>query len=193
MQHGRNTAGGAGGATLGRFSGNRPAALWGTGILIGGAIGAAALRWPGAGAERPQPSASSLLNQISPDPLMPIANQTADSDAGAGTDVRSGCTVTDGDTIRCGQDRIRLAAIDAPELPGHCNPGRACTPGDPYASSANLDRLIGGRSVTLRVIDQDRYGRLVACVAVNGQDLSHAQVEGGFAVERYRPLSDCLQ
>ena len=44
-------------------------------------------------------------------------------------------TVNDGDTLRC-QDgtRIRLSGIDAPELDGHCQPGRACVPGDPLAS-----------------------------------------------------------
>jgi endonuclease YncB( thermonuclease family) len=109
----------------------------------------------------------------------------------ADDNLRTGCTVTDGDTIRCGRDRIRLAVIDAPELPGHCNPRRACTPGDPYASQANLERMIGSNSVSLRILDTDRYNRLVACVSAGGIDLSNAQVDGGYAVERYRPLSDC--
>jgi micrococcal nuclease len=47
-------------------------------------------------------------------------------------------SVTDGDTLRC-QDgaRLRLAAIDSPELHG-CRPGRHCAPGDPYAGAAQL-------------------------------------------------------
>jgi endonuclease YncB( thermonuclease family) len=49
-----------------------------------------------------------------------------------------GCSVTDGDTIRCGDERIRLLGIDAPELPGHCRSGRNCAPGDPYASTSSL-------------------------------------------------------
>jgi endonuclease YncB( thermonuclease family) len=53
--------------------------------------------------------------------------------------------VVDGDTLRCGDRRVRLYGIDAPELPGHCRPGRACTPGNPYASTDNLRRLIGHR------------------------------------------------
>jgi len=55
----------------------------------------------------------------------------------------------DGDTLRCaGAGRVRLVGIDAPELPGHCRPGRACTPGDAAASQRNLARLIRARRVT---------------------------------------------
>lgn len=97
--------------------------------------------------------------------------------------------VVDGDTLRCGSVRVRLAHIDAPELPGHCNPGRTCTPGDPYASTANLTRLIGSSPVECRSIDRDRYGREVAYCSARGRDLSCAQVAGGFAVERYGRLT----
>lgn len=31
-----------------------------------------------------------------------------------------GCRAVDGDTLRCGQERVRLLGIDAPEMPGHC-------------------------------------------------------------------------
>jgi micrococcal nuclease len=99
-------------------------------------------------------------------------------------------SVVDGDTIHACGYRVRLAAIDAPELPGHCNPGRRCTPRDGWASKSNLSRLIEDRSVALRQLDVDRYGRMVGCVSVGGGDFSHAQV-AGIAVERYRLLSDC--
>ena len=93
--------------------------------------------------------------------------------------------VMDGDTLRCGSTRIRLSSIDAPELPGHCRPGRECTPGDPYASTSNLRLLVSGRPVECRQVDTDRYGRAVARCTVEGRDLSCAQVDGGFAVTRY--------
>ena len=35
-----------------------------------------------------------------------------------------------GATIHACGERVRLAAIDSPELPGHCNRGRVCTRGD---------------------------------------------------------------
>ena len=99
--------------------------------------------------------------------------------------------VVDGGTIRACGERVRLAAIDAPELPGHCIRGRVCTPGDGWGSKANLERMIAGRAVQLQVIDVDHYARLVACVTTGAEDLSHTQVAGGFAIERYRPLTDC--
>jgi micrococcal nuclease len=104
-------------------------------------------------------------------------------------------SVTDGDTLRC-QDgnRLRLAAIDSPELPGHCRPGRHCAPGDPYAARANLRRLAPeGSTIRYRVVDAsfcekgfqatDRYGRFVV-IAWNsdGVDLGQVQRRGGYAV-----------
>ncbi len=50
--------------------------------------------------------------------------------------------VVDGDTLRCGSERVRLAGIDAPEMPGHCRPGRECTAGDAFASRDGLQALV---------------------------------------------------
>lgn len=103
-----------------------------------------------------------------------------------------GCSdpyVVDGDTLRCGRTRIRLQGIDAPELPGHCARGRACTPGDPFASTDNLRALVEGARMVCRQTDTDRYGRTVARCSVRGRDLSCAQISGGFAVHRYVPIS----
>lgn len=93
--------------------------------------------------------------------------------------------VVDGDTIRCGGERVRLAVIDAPELPGHCNPGRRCVDGDGYASKALLAKLLTLGPVKLRRCGLDRYGRTLAHVYVRGQDVGVAMVEGGAAIERY--------
>lgn len=97
--------------------------------------------------------------------------------------------VTDGDTIRCGDKRVRLAGIDAPELPGHCRAGRECAPGDPYASTENLRRLIGRSGVTCHAVDTDRYGRTVARCSADGTDLSCAQLDAGRAIRRYGTIS----
>lgn len=98
-------------------------------------------------------------------------------------DAVSGCRVTDGDTLRCGGERIRLLAIDAPELPGHCRPGRACVPGDPYAASRGLERALQGELRIAR-LGRDAYGRTLAAVAGDQGDLSCWQIEHGHAVYR---------
>jgi endonuclease YncB( thermonuclease family) len=96
----------------------------------------------------------------------------------------------DGDAIRCGGKgrSARLYAIDAPEMPGSCHPGRQCTPGDPFASRDHLRALTAGRAVSCRQIDTDRYQRPVLQCFADGVDLSCAMVRDGFAVERYGRL-----
>lgn len=109
----------------------------------------------------------------------------------------SGCTVTDGDTIRCGDERIRLLGIDAPELPGHCRPGRDCVEGDPYASTSSLAAAMTGQ-LSIDRVGEDHYGRTLALVAGSQGDLScwqlkHKQVvykpkwDDGFRVARVCP------
>lgn len=97
----------------------------------------------------------------------------------------------DGDGIRCGGKgrSMRLYAIDAPEMPGSCRPGRQCTPGDPYASRDHLAELTAGRKVLCEAVDRDHYGRTIARCTADGADLSCAMVRDGFAVERYGRLS----
>jgi endonuclease YncB( thermonuclease family) len=142
-----------------RVSPRKGAVLGATGLLIGAAIGLGLTQMTSSnGAAQPLPT---------PD----IACSSP--------------KIVDGDTLRCGSTRIRLYGIDAPEMPGHCRPGRACTPGDPYASTDNLRVLIGGGTIACQQQDTDRYGRAVARCTASGRDLSCAQVEGGFAVRRY--------
>lgn len=93
--------------------------------------------------------------------------------------------VIDGDTFRCDGRRIRLQGIDAPELAGHCRPGRRCTPGDGIASSESLSRLVAWKAVQCEPINVDRYGRTVARCTAAAKDLSCAQLEAGQAVRRY--------
>lgn len=95
----------------------------------------------------------------------------------------------DGDTLRCrGLGLVRLLHIDAPELPGHCRPGRACTPGDGYASTAHLTHLIQHRPVRCAPTGRDTYGRILASCLAAGTDISCAQVSSGHAIERYGHL-----
>ena len=93
------------------------------------------------------------------------------------------CKVIDGDTLRCGEERIRLLGIDAPELPGHCRNGRNCAPGDPVASSHNLQKALNAR-MTIWRMGTDRYGRTLALIESGGRDLACHQLMGDHAIYR---------
>lgn len=92
------------------------------------------------------------------------------------------CTVTDGDTIRCGEERIRLLGIDAPETAGHCRAGRKCVAGDPAASTQSIEAAMEKGPKRIIRMGTDRYGRTLALVKVGEVDLSCHQLAGGHAV-----------
>lgn len=87
----------------------------------------------------------------------------------------------DGDTLRCGRERLRLVAIDAPELPGHCRRGRVCAPGDPWRSKASLATMLDGPAVIER-LGRDLYGRPLVAVKIAGRDLACEQLRSGNAI-----------
>ena len=135
--------------------GYKQAMLLTLGVSIGGLVGVTALGWMGGAAKSGDTFSCSTVN------------------------------VLDGDTFDCGSTRIRLQGIDAPELEGHCRPGRECAPGDPVASTENLRRLATWNSVQCRKTDTDAYGRTVARCTAGKTDLSCAQIQGGYAIRRY--------
>lgn len=64
----------------------------------------------------------------------------------------------DGDTCTTNKgEKIRLACIDAPEMIGSKSEHIAA-----LAAKEYLNKLIGGKEVTIRRIRKDRYGRTVA-------------------------------
>lgn len=94
----------------------------------------------------------------------------------------------DGDTLVMGDQRIRLAGIDAPERRQPC-----WMHGEPWpcglAAAAAMAHLIEGRTVVCLPRDTDRWGRIVADCAAGAQDLATAMVAGGWALPwpRYLP------
>jgi len=92
--------------------------------------------------------------------------------------------VIDGDTLDCAGRRIRLAGIDAPEMPGHCRPGRRCVAGDPEAARAVLQRFAAA-GLSCTPSGRDTYGRTIARCAAGGRDASCALIASGHAEARY--------
>lgn len=85
--------------------------------------------------------------------------------------------VTDGDTlwarsVEGGKPfKIRIDGIDAPEI---------CQAGGQASRDALISR-VGGRTVTVSARRQDDYGRSVAAVELNGEDIAGWMVSHGHA------------
>jgi micrococcal nuclease len=95
--------------------------------------------------------------------------------------------VGDGDTIRVRaadkNQTVRLSCIDSPEMSQR-----------PYgqASAHRLKKLLPvGRTVTLQVVDTDRYGRTVAKVFTGSTSVNLAIVQEGQAAVYRQYLSGC--
>ena len=89
--------------------------------------------------------------------------------------------ITDGDTIRIGEARIRLKGIDAPEMGQRCSrSGRSYACGE--TSRRFLIDLVSGENVRCRATGRDRYQRILARCSVNGRDIGARVVEDGWAV-----------
>jgi len=93
--------------------------------------------------------------------------------------------VSDGDTLTVldatdQQHTIRLAEIDAPER------------GQPWGDRSRqaLSALVFGQRVSVQQTDTDRYGRVVARVFVDGQDVNRAMVKDGHAWAYRQYLTD---
>ena len=108
----------------------------------------------------------------------------------AHADVISGLArVTDGDTIRIANERIRLHGIDAPELRQKCG----TETGEPYqcgiSAAEKLREAIGNQSVDCQFFERDRYNRIIGtCFNATGKNIQSWMVESGWAVA-YRRYS----
>jgi micrococcal nuclease len=96
-------------------------------------------------------------------------------------------SVADGDTVRARLDsgptiRVRLEGIDAPER------------GEPFSTQArNATRvMLFNKKVQLKPTDVDRYDRLVARIALDGNDSSIELVKAGLACHFTRFVNDPL-
>lgn len=116
-------------------------------------------------------------------PATRIAPSSGSSAVMAMRNAVSQCYAVDGDTLRCGAERVRLIGIDSPEMPGHCITGRHCVKGDPFAAKAALAGAVGA-TMAIRRFGTDHYGRTLALVKGPLGDLSCGQLRAGHAIYR---------
>ena len=89
--------------------------------------------------------------------------------------------VTDGDSLRIGEARIRLVGLDAVELAQSCERN-----GEEWACGREardfLVGLIGGREIKCASDRRDQYGRSLAHCSLDDADIGDAIVRSGWAV-----------
>lgn len=89
--------------------------------------------------------------------------------------------VVDGDTLKLGDERIRLHGIDAPEASQTCKRNDAVWHCGRDATLL-LNRFVNGQQVSCTQQDEDNYGRVVATCRVERLDLGEALVRAGLAI-----------
>lgn len=96
--------------------------------------------------------------------------------------------VHDGDSIRCGAERVRIANIDAPELRGSpkCGARRGYTAWCDFAAGEAARKALAGliargHRVTIVRTGTDTYGRTLALVYVDGLDAGEWLIKQGLA------------
>lgn len=88
--------------------------------------------------------------------------------------------VWDGDTIRIESrsiERVRIFNIDAPELDGKCGYEIDLA----FNSKSRLAEILQGQRVQIQRQGEDRYGRTLAALSVNGRDVGDQLVREGLA------------
>lgn len=89
--------------------------------------------------------------------------------------------VIDGDTIHIDKNKIRLHAIDAPEIKQTCTLDTKewfCG----QQSTTELKKLISDKSIKCKVNDIDMYNRFVAICFIDKINISQWMVKNGWAI-----------
>jgi len=97
-------------------------------------------------------------------------------------------TVTDGDTIRIGEERIRFSGIDAPELKQTCLYQEIEFNCGEFSRDLIIEK-IANKEVSCIRESKDQYGRTLAECFVGKESLSRYLVREGYAFA-YRKYSD---
>jgi endonuclease YncB( thermonuclease family) len=93
-------------------------------------------------------------------------------------------TVTDGDSLRAGDERIRLIGVDAPELRQTCRDASGSEWDCGRAARTRMADLVARGTVACDARGQDRYGRTLAvCSSGDIADVGERLVRDGYAVD----------
>lgn len=89
---------------------------------------------------------------------------------------------SDGDSVRIGQQRVRILGIDAPELAQTCNTADGNLWPCGQVAKQRLSQLLRAPDLQCVSSARDRYDRALATCLANGQDIGAILVAEGLAV-----------
>ena len=95
-------------------------------------------------------------------------------------------TISDGDTIRIGDNRIRLNGIDAPESKQTCRRADGSTWYCGWLSTLTLSDIINGDPIWCQWRSRDRYRRPLATCYRDGVDINEQMIRAGYALAYQR-------
>ena len=96
--------------------------------------------------------------------------------------------VTDGDTIRIGDERIRFSGIDAPEIKQTCVYNQIDFKCGEFSKNLLIEKIFNQKVSCIKE-SKDQYGRTLAECFVGKESLSSYLVREGYAFA-YRKYSD---
>jgi len=123
-----------------------------------------------------------IVNAVAAIALFAVAALAAAWLEPAPTPLNGRAIAADGDSLRLGEERVRLLGIDAPELDQPCDRrGGTQWPCGVHARD-RLATLLRGGDVQCVGEGRDRYNRVLARCTVGGRDLAGQMVASGLAI-----------
>ena len=96
--------------------------------------------------------------------------------------VAGNARVSDGDSFRLGEDRVRLLGLDAPELAQQCDTAEGAKWACGRSARNRMAALLASGPLACRPESKDQYGRLLARCTLKGRDLGAIMVGEGLAI-----------
>jgi len=104
--------------------------------------------------------------------------------------IQGRATAVDGDTLRIGDQRVRLMRLDAPELDQTCVDGNGAEWACGTAARSFLADLLKRDSITCARSGRDVYGRVLAACNLGEEDIGAHIVAAGWAVADFDYLAE---
>ena len=91
-------------------------------------------------------------------------------------------SITDGDTIRASDYRLRMQYIDAPEIKQKCKTVEGKIWDCGIKSKEYLEKLVLGKDIICKIVGRDKYKRSLSICYDGKIDINQEMVKGGYAL-----------